>query len=211
MILQSENITKQYKGETKLIFPDIRIKQNEHLLLLGDSGSGKTTLLQILSGLLNPTSGTVTLKHSSLYELSESKRDQLRGKHIGLVYQNPLLIKSLTVKENIKAACRLSQSSFDPDYFTKLTKKLGIESILSKFPHQISQGQAQRTAVARGMITKPKLLLADEPTSSLDDSNAEQVVKLFLALTQEFGTTLIISTHDKRITDFFENKIVLKA
>lgn len=211
MILQSENITKQYKGETKLIFPDIRIKQNEHLLLLGDSGSGKTTLLQILSGLLNPTSGTVTLKHSNLYELSESKRDQLRGKHIGLVYQNPLLIKSLTVKENIKAACRLSQSSFDPDYFTKLTKKLGIESILSKFPHQISQGQAQRTAVARGMITKPELLLADEPTSSLDDSNAEQVVKLFLALTQEFGTTLIISTHDKRITDFFENRIVLKA
>jgi len=186
-------------------FPDIRIPAHRHTLLLGDSGRGKTTLLHLLSGLSRPDTGKVTLAGRDLYALRGAKLDAFRSQNMGFIFQEPHLLKNLTVMENIKLAQSLAGNRPDGTEIAKLLRYLQLEDKASVLPHRLSRGQKQRAAIARAVVNKPGLLLADEPTASLDDTNTDLVLQLLLDVAGNYGSTLLIATHDKRIKDHFEH------
>ncbi|SJN30149.1 Methionine ABC transporter ATP-binding protein [Sphingobacterium sp. JB170] len=179
--------------------------QGQHALLLGESGSGKTTLLHLLSGLLIPTSGTVKLMEQNLSALRGGKLDAYRANNMGFIFQEAHLLRNLTVQENIKLAQSLSNNSVDEISIYNLLAELQISDKAGSLPNQLSRGQKQRVAIARAIINRPSLLLADEPTAALDDKNTELVMQLLFDLANNYGSTLLIATHDKRIKDHFEN------
>jgi len=199
--LEFKEITFRYRKDRMFSFPSLTLYEHEQCLILGDSGSGKTTLLHILTGLLRPFTGTVLLNGVDIYRLSPKKQDQFRGKHIGLVFQQSHLIKSLTVLENMKLARWLAGLPIDKGELLAVLQRLGIADKATCYPYQLSQGQAQRAAIGRALINKPMILVADEPTSALDDRHAAIVLELLLEQSKGFGATLIIATHDKRIKD----------
>lgn len=183
--------------------------QGEHWLLQGESGSGKTTLLHILTGLLKPGKGEVVINETSIYQLPGAKLDQFRGKHIGLVFQRPHLLKSLTVFENLLIAQSFAGLKRDTDRVHQVLSSLNIADKLSNYPGQLSQGQLQRVAIARAVINKPGLIMADEPTSSLDDKNARAVLDLLIDQAELNEATLIIATHDNRVKERIEKSYSL--
>lgn len=204
MIL-SKNIRFSYSTSTELEFPDVHIQKNQHTLLLGDSGTGKTTLLHLLSGLSKPTSGIITIDGQDIYALSESKLDAFRAAHIGFIFQEAHLLKNLTVSENIQLAQSLAKKKVDTNQVNEVLNKLQLIDKANNYPNQLSRGQQQRAAIARAVINNPQILIADEPTASLDDTNTKHVLDLLLDTASNYGATLLIATHDKRIKDNFNN------
>ncbi len=204
-VLSSIELSYQYPKGLALRFPDIVIKKGHHALLLGDSGKGKTTLLHLLSGLLTPSAGEVTLMGQELSLLRGSKLDAFRSKKMGIIFQEAHLLRNLTIKENIKIAQSFAKNSVDETAVHDLLEQLQISDKASSFPNQLSRGQKQRVAIARALINRPNLLIADEPTAALDDRNTELVIQLLFDLANNYGSTLLIATHDKRIKDHFEN------
>lgn len=204
-VLSSLELSYQYPKGSRLKFPDIFIKKGDHALLLGESGSGKTTLLHLLSGLLIPASGAVTLMEQNLSALRGSKLDAYRANNMGFIFQEAHLLRNLTVQENIKLAQSLSNNPVDETAISNLLAQLQISDKAGSLPNQLSRGQKQRVAIARAIINRPSLLLADEPTAALDDKNTELVMQLLFDLANNYGSTLLIATHDKRIKDHFEN------
>lgn len=204
-VLSSQGLSFQYKQAALLSFPDIHIEASQHSLLLGDSGTGKTTLLHLLSGLSKPTHGQVHLLQQDLYALSNTERDAFRAQNLGFIFQEAHLLRNLTVMENIKLAQKLAKKAVDEASISSLLNKLQLQDKLHSLPNQLSRGQKQRVAIARAVINSPSLILADEPTASLDDSNTELVLKLLFDLANAYGSTLLIATHDKRIKDQFSN------
>jgi putative ABC transport system ATP-binding protein len=202
-MIELNTISHQYNNQFSLNFKDWKINKGEEWLLLGDSGSGKTTLLHILSGLLKPTIGTVLINDTSLYQLSSKELDRFRGCNIGIVFQRPHLIKSLTIQENLLLAQSFAQLPEDLSRVSDVLGSLDIQSRKHSYPQELSQGQLQRASIARALINKPTLLIADEPTSSLDDKNTEAVLTLLKEQSAMNGATLIVATHDKRIKDAF--------
>jgi len=190
-------------------FPDISASAGESLLITGGSGKGKTTLLHLLGGLLRPKNGSVTIEDNDIAALSEKKLDQFRGKNIGLVLQQSYFVASLTVLENVVLASWLANGKQATDKSKHLLEQLGLKDQLSKLPSQLSIGQQQRVSIARALVNEPKLLLADEPTSSLDDENAFIVADMLAALAKQFGTALVVVTHDQRLKNRFPNQISL--
>lgn len=180
-------------------------------MLTGASGSGKTTLLHILAGLRQPTAGTVRIAGTVLYELPSSKADQFRGQTIGLVLQKPHLLPTLTVKENLLLAQYMAGLKQDTQRITEVLRMLEMDAKHNALPHQLSQGQAQRVAIARAVLNRPKLILADEPTSSLDDENALKVLQLIETQAQTCGATLVIATHDARIKSRISQQFHLQS
>ena len=207
-MITSEHLSYTYKNSETLVFPDIRCDKGETLLITGGSGVGKTTLLHLLGGLLRPQQGKVLIDDVNLESLSERQLDKFRGANIGLVLQEAHFVEALSVKENIQLASWLATGKKSAEVSSLLTQ-LGLESQQEKLPSQLSIGQQQRVSIARALINKPKLLLADEPTSSLDDVNAFIVADLLSGLAKQFGTALIIVTHDQRLKDRFKNSISL--
>lgn len=207
-MITSEHLSYTYKNSETLVFPDIRCDKGETLLITGGSGVGKTTLLHLLGGLLRPQQGKVLIDDVNLESLSERQLDKFRGANIGLVLQEAHFVEALSVKENIQLAAWLATGNKSAEVSALLTQ-LGLESQQEKLPSQLSIGQQQRVSIARALINKPKLLLADEPTSSLDDVNAFIVADLLSGLAKQFGTALIIVTHDQRLKDRFKNSISL--
>lgn len=203
LVLSSAQLAYQYPQGVKLEFPDIHITKNQHSLLLGDSGKGKTTLLHLLSGLSKPTRGEVHLMDKNLYTLSGSALDAFRAKNLGFIFQEAHLLKNLTVYENIKLAQKLAKNILDGEAVAHLLDTLQLTDKANVLPNQLSRGQKQRVAIARAVINRPGLLLADEPTASLDDNNTELVLQLLLDIASRYGSTLLIATHDKRIKDHF--------
>ncbi len=194
-----QQITHDYDGATVLRVPAWSAAQGEHWLLLGPSGSGKTTLLHILAGILAPTAGRVALAGQDLRALTPAELDRFRGQQVGIVLQRLHLISSLTVAQNLQLAQYLAGLPQDDARVRQVLAGLDLADKAQARPHELSHGQAQRVAVARAVVNRPRVLLADEPTSNLDDARCAQALDLLLAQAADCGATLVIATHDQRI------------
>ncbi|MFD2891116.1 ABC transporter ATP-binding protein [Flavobacterium chuncheonense] len=208
-MISTKNITFSYSKEQSFIFPDLHCDAGNTILITGDSGKGKTTYLHILAGLLRPTSGSIEIDKTDIVSLSEHKNDKYRGQNIGLVLQKSHFVSALTVLENLEMASWLANGKKNTERAKKLLNELNIANQANKLPSQLSIGQQQRVSIARALMNEPKVLLADEPTSSLDDKNAETVIRLLTDLSKEYKTALVIVTHDSRIKEKFTNKLTL--
>jgi putative ABC transport system ATP-binding protein len=209
MIISAENITFSYNKDQSFIFPNLYCSEGSTILITGDSGKGKTTYLHILAGLLKPTTGKILIDGTDIVSLNERENDKFRGQNIGLVFQKSYFISSLTVLENLEMASWLATGKKNTTRAKKLLEQLDIEKQAHKLPSQLSIGQQQRVSIARALMNEPKVLLADEPTSSLDDKNAEKVIELLTGLSKEYKAALIIVTHDSRIKEKFINQLTL--
>lgn len=198
-------VSHSYKGSVQISFKDWQIERAAKWLLLGASGSGKTTLLHILTGILKPEAGTVHINGTSIYGLKAKELDQFRGRNIGIIFQRPHLIRSLTISENLRMAQSFAHLPEEEQRIIEVLTSLGIDHKRNAYPNELSQGQLQRVSIARAVINKPALLIADEPTSSLDDQNAMAVLDLLLKQSELNQATLVVATHDKRVKDAFTN------
>ncbi|MEW5676386.1 ABC transporter ATP-binding protein [Flavobacterium enshiense] len=208
-MIQTKNIQFSYGPTTTFQFPDILCQEGETCLITGGSGKGKTTLLHILGGLLRAESGDVIINNTNIELFSERKLDHFRGKNIGLVLQENHFIEAFTVLENVELASWLATGKQARKKAESLLEHLDLKDHLHKLPSQLSVGQQQRVSIARALINEPKVVLADEPTSSLDDENAFKVANLLEKLSQEYKTALVIVTHDSRLKERFSNQISL--
>jgi len=208
--MQFNNLKHRYsKSDFTISYPDFVLNKQEHLLIIGGSGSGKTTLLHILGGLLKPTSGDVFIEDTSMYNMSEAKLDEFRRNHIGIVFQRIHLISALTVLENLALAQYLSKQPKNRSLLYDLLSELGLAEKVRKYPNELSFGESQRVGIARAVINKPSILLADEPTSNLDDKNSEKVLALLQEQAEKNNASLIIATHDERIKRHYDNVLNL--
>lgn len=169
--------------------------------VLGPSGSGKSTLLHLIAGLLTPTTGSIHIAGQRMDELTQSRRDRLRGRSIGMVLQQLRLVQALSALDNLLLAQRLSGQKKDRQAAIARLEALNLGHRLNHRPHELSQGEAQRVAIARALLGNPALVLADEPSSALDDRNAEKVLDLLAEQAQAAGSALLVVTHDNRIRD----------
>lgn len=209
IMLETKNLSFFYNKDTQFSFPELKCNSSETLLITGNSGKGKTTLLHLLAGLLRPKKGEIILENTDISSLSERELDQFRGKNIGLILQQSHFIASLSVLENVVLASWLATGKKAVQKAEKLLEELDLVNQKHKLPSQLSIGQQQRVSIARALINQPKLLLADEPTSSLDDENAMVVANLLEKLAKEYHAALVIVTHDKRLKDKFSNQLNL--
>lgn len=209
-MISIKSVSHSYSNANRISFKDWEINNGDQWLLLGESGSGKTTLLHILTGILKPTAGEVQINDTSVYTLSSKKLDQFRGRNIGIIFQRPHLIKSLTISENLVMAQSFARLPEDLKRVNEVLESLGIAAKKNAYPNELSQGQLQRVSIARAVINKPALLIADEPTSSLDDKNAAAVLELLLQQSGLNQATMIVATHDKRVKDAFTNTYELR-
>lgn len=204
-MISLKSVAHRYHPQQDIRFEDWQIDAGSQWLLLGASGSGKSTLLHILTGILKPAQGNVTIKGTSIYDLSAKELDQFRGRNIGIIFQRPHLIKSLSISENLVIAQSFANLPTDLKRVNEVLDALGIADKKNAYPDQLSQGQLQRVSIARAVINKPALLIADEPTSSLDDNNAQIVLELLMQQSGANQATLIVATHDKRVKDAFKH------
>jgi len=208
-VLSVRNLSYSYENGKVISFPDFEVSENDPLLITGNSGTGKTTLLHLLSGLLMIQKGEIIISGSELKSLSQKKLDKFRGRNIGLVFQQPKFIGALSVLENVLTAQYFGGGNVDSKRALSLLAKLGIEDKADKQTRHLSGGERQRLAIARALAAKPKILLADEPTSSLDDVNADIVYNLLAEESKENGANLIVVSHDQRLKANFENTVNL--
>ncbi len=208
-MISTKNITFSYNKDQTFIMPDLFCQAGNTILVTGNSGKGKTTYLHILAGLLQPNSGEIIIDNKEITHLKGSKADKFRGKNIGVVFQKSHFIASLSVLENLEMASWLATGKKHKARAKELLQKLDISEQAHKLPSQLSVGQQQRVSIARALMNEPKVLLADEPTSSLDDKNADNVIELLETLSKEYRTALIIVTHDSRIKQKFTNQITM--
>tara|TARA_B100001057_G_scaffold72801_1_gene67089 strand:- start:4125 stop:4739 length:615 start_codon:yes stop_codon:yes gene_type:complete len=204
MIFEIKNL--EYSISRKVILEKVNLKidDKKHLLILGPSGCGKTTLLNLMSGLLKPDSGSILFKSRDLADLKENEIDRIRSENFGFIFQKLHLIGHLNVKQNIDLVAK--KKSRDVDI---ILKSLGLLNKTKYLAKHLSFGEAQRVAIARGIANNPKVIFADEPTSSLDDSNTKNVMDLILNQASKIGSTLIVCSHDIRIKKYFKNVLEL--
>ncbi len=206
-MLKTENLGYSYDGDHRLMFPNIHCQTGEHWLVLGQSGSGKTTLLHLLGGLLSPKEGRITVGHTELNQLSSSALDQFRGRNIGIIFQTPHFVESLSVDDNLALAQSLAGMKVNRGRIRELLERLGLEHKLRARPSQLSVGEQQRVAIARAIVNQPTIILADEPTSALDDVNCEQVIHLLEEQAKAVDATLLVVTHDNRLKQHIPQQI----
>lgn len=211
MFIELKNAVKRYgKGETEvyaLNHAELSLEQGKICVILGPSGSGKSTLLNMLGGLDTLDEGELTVAGRKVAGLSQDKRTKYRKEDVGFVFQFYNLIPDLTVEENIEVVADISQQPLSMD---EVLKALDIEKYRHRFPKELSGGQQQRVAIARAMIKNPKLLLCDELTGALDTKSSRQVLKFVEKMNRQFGTTILIITHNEAIADMADQVIRLK-
>jgi putative ABC transport system ATP-binding protein len=206
-----EGLRHRYGGSTVLALDAWRAGKGEHCLVLGASGSGKTTLLGVLAGLLRPSAGRVEVAGEDLTRLSGPALDRFRGRHIGFVPQKLHLIASLDVEGNLALAQFMAGVAQDRARVREVLAAVGMADRLQARPAQLSHGQAQRVAVARAVVNRPQVILADEPTSNLDDGHCAATLDLLESQAAACGATLVIATHDQRAKSRFAQRLELGA
>lgn len=209
--LITDSIQYSYNKNYTFVFPDIVCEKGEHLLITGASGCGKTTLLHLIAGLVTPKRGSILIKGNDIAQLRGTKLDKYRGREIGIVFQTPQFIKSLTAEENLKMAASLNKLSIDNVYLDSLFDTLNISHCRNLKTNEMSQGELQRLSIARAVINKPSLILADEPTSSLDDKNCREAIKLLRYQAEKLQAGLVIVTHDNRLIPDFSKIVHLES
>lgn len=210
-MFELRQLTHNYDGTEVLRVDTWTAAQGEQWLLLGPSGSGKSTLLHILAGILRPAAGSVRIAGQDLAALSAAELDRFRGRNIGIVLQRLHLLPSLTVAQNVQLAQYLAGLPQDAARVQEVLAGLDLADKADARPHALSHGQAQRAAIARAVVNRPRLLLADEPTSNLDDGRCAQALDLLLAQAAACDATLVIATHDQRVKSRIPNHYRLGA
>ena len=200
MFLGVKNLEFKVANKTILNKQSFSVSKGKHVLISGLSGSGKTTLMNLMSGLLKPTSGFVSFEENDFSKLTEENIDQIRSKNFGFIFQRLHLIKHLTVKQNILLGLNKDQSL----NIDELLDDIGLKNKHTQVAKNLSFGESQRVAIARGIINSPKVIFADEPTSSLDDRNTKKVLELIFFQAKKNNSTIIISSHDERVKKFFK-------
>jgi len=208
-MVNTKDLQFQYPNGPSFRFPDFTLERSSVLLVLGESGKGKTTLLHLLAGLMHPSSGIVEVNSTDIAKLGSAALDSFRGRNIGIVFQQPLFVRSITILENLLLAQRLAGTKESRTLAIELLTELNVAEKADKLPATLSIGERQRTSIARALATKPAIVLADEPTSALDDKSCERVSSLLESVVTNHGASLIVVTHDKRLKDRFTNSIEL--
>ncbi len=210
-LVRADVVRHRVGGREILALDAMRLAPGAHGLLLGRSGAGKSTLVNILCGLITPSHGDVFIDGAPMSQLPPTDRDALRRRTIGLVFQSLRLIPALSVRDNLLLAQRLGRGTRDDAHVQSLIDSVGIGHRADAKPRQLSQGEAQRAAIARALVTRPKLVIADEPTSALDDANAAAILDLLFATAADTGASLLVATHDNRIRSRFAETVVLES
>lgn len=208
-MLTTQSLTFAYGSDKQFAFPDLSCADREALLILGRSGTGKTTLLHLLALLLKPKGGSVVMNSTDLTQLSAAETAAFRAKNVGIVYQKPHFVSSLSVMDNLLMANYLAGQSQNKNRARELAGQLGFTDRLDKKTNQLSQGEQQRVSIARAVMNQPNVILADEPTSSLDDTNTDRVIDLLRQQSEQIGASLVVVTHDQRLKDVFQNRVNL--
>lgn len=209
-VIRTNNLTKIYhQGDTIINASkniNIIVEAGEMVAVTGKSGSGKTTLLNLLGAIDKPSSGTVFINDSNIYSSDDNELAIIRRRKIGFIFQNYNLIPILNAKENIIMPVLLDSRKLDQEYFQELTETLEIEDRLKNLPSELSGGQKQRIAIARALINRPSIILADEPTGNLDKKTADEIISLLISIHKK-GHTIILVTHEEKYTDMCTRRI----
>lgn len=213
-ILKVENLTKVYgKDNNKVVALDnvsFTVEKGEFIAIVGASGSGKSTLLHLIGGVDTPTSGKVFIDGQDIYKLNSDKLAIFRRREVGLIYQFYNLIPILTVEENITLPLELYNRKVDKFELNEIIKLLGLEKRRNHLPNELSGGQQQRTSIGRAIITKPAIILADEPTGNLDSKASEEVVTLLQKMNKDYKQTIIMITHNLEIASYADRIITIE-
>ena len=213
-ILKVENLTKIYgKDTTKVIALDdvsFSIEKGEFVAIVGASGSGKSTLLHIIGGVDRPTSGKVYIDGKDIFKLDDDKLAIFRRRQVGLIYQFYNLIPILNVEENIALPLSLDNREIDKEELNEMLKLLGLQNRKKHLPNELSGGQQQRTSIGRALITKPTIILADEPTGNLDSKSSDEIVALLKKSNKDLKQTIIMITHNMEIAKYADRIIKIE-
>lgn len=208
MELKAEGVSRQYFRKSKLSNVFLAVKETDLTLpagrlteITGRSSSGKSTLLHMLAGLLAPTTGRVLLGGADLYALDDAERSMLRNKSVGVIPQGQTALRSLTVMENVKLPCTMYGDAVSDDAALELLERVGIAALRDAYPNELSGGELRRLAIARALLRKPPVLLADEPTSNLDDENTHAVLHLLRQYADE-GAAVLLVTHEREAAEY---------
>jgi|TARA_B000000557_G_C20759535_1_gene436752 putative ABC transport system ATP-binding protein len=200
-MLKIKKISKKYHDTEEIIYKDLEIKEGEFISILGPSGSGKSTFIDLISFLKEATTGEIEIFGNTFSKLKDKSLINSLRKDLGVMSSNSQLISSLNIKENIKLPLLIHKVNDSQEYFDMLIDRLNLKKILYKYPSSLSSGEKQRSLLARAVILKPKLLIADEPTANLDSNNTHQLVNYLIYLNDVLKTTIIVATHDDIVSN----------
>ncbi|MBP2016448.1 ABC transporter ATP-binding protein [Anaerococcus degeneri] len=203
-IVKTVDLTKTYNSGVEvhaLSNVNFELEKGDLVAIIGDSGSGKSTLLHLLAGVDKPTSGDIFIQDKNITKFNKDEMTVFRRRNIGVVYQFFNLIPNINVRKNILLPLLLDNKKADDEYLKEILSILGIEGKLDRYPKQLSGGEQQRVAIARSLITRPAIILADEPTGNLDRKNSEEITGLFRLVNKRLNSTIMIITHDEKVAN----------
>ena len=203
-IVKTVDLTKTYNSGVEvhaLSNVNFEMEKGDLVAIIGDSGSGKSTLLHLLAGVDTPTSGDIFIQDKNITKFNKDEMTIFRRRNIGVVYQFFNLIPNINVRKNILLPLLLDNKNADEEYLKEILSILGIEGKLDRYPKQLSGGEQQRVAIARSLITRPAIILADEPTGNLDRKNSEEITGLFRLVNKRLNSTIMIITHDEKVAN----------
>ena len=203
-IVKTVDLTKTYNSGVEvnaLSNVNFEMEKGDLVAIIGDSGSGKSTLLHLLAGVDTPTSGDIFIQDKNITKFNKDEMTVFRRRNIGVVYQFFNLIPNINVRQNILLPLLLDNKKVDEEYLKEILSILGIEGKLDRYPKQLSGGEQQRVAIARSLITRPAIILADEPTGNLDRKNSEEITGLFRLVNKRLNSTIMIITHDEKVAN----------